>query len=155
MFKNLTLNEQPRPPGPTDGRLSPKSVRKWGFFLESPGQRNPDERTNPSWANSEPWSHGCSLKLGSTVRMFCMKRYAQNTWNKAYFDFLHLRASSYALVIVTLAFFGSLFASKSWNVREKYIKGWQFMTTWLRNCKKWYPPPQQNMDELYLSISCI
>ncbi len=28
---------------------------------------NPGERTDPSWANSQGWSHGCSLKWGSTV----------------------------------------------------------------------------------------
>ncbi len=32
----LPLGEQPRPPGWTNGCLSPKSVRLWGFYLYNP-----------------------------------------------------------------------------------------------------------------------
>ncbi len=32
-----------------------------------PNPENPGERTDPTWPNTQTWSHGCSLKGGSTV----------------------------------------------------------------------------------------
>ncbi len=49
MFKNPSLSGQPRPPGPTNGRLSPQSVRWWGFYLRN-SRLQPLTHKLPSWS---------------------------------------------------------------------------------------------------------
>ncbi len=74
MFKNLTLNEQPRPPGPTNGRLSPKSVRKWGFcLLQWADSPFPCFKNNSKAATN---CHECYLKQ----RMLSQTVSASYTW---------------------------------------------------------------------------
>ncbi len=67
MSKNLTLSKQPRPRGPTDSHLSPKSVRLWGY---------PINETHHSWLASpqkEAYKHK-SANCGSGVHFrFCVE----------------------------------------------------------------------------------
>ncbi len=61
---------------------------------------NPGERTDPSWANSQGWSHRCSLKWGSTVDI---NRMDQITFKSQYtLDFLTMFHGNYFGEFVTL-----------------------------------------------------
>ncbi len=67
MFKNLTLSEQPRPPGLTDGSLSPEGVHSRGF----------SQAIDVNWAASRTFAmfydkHSFALLGELIIRCYCV-----------------------------------------------------------------------------------